>query len=360
MAQGDSYNDPLIFNDFISFRTWMRSNDEVGIYGRLKDFNLDENGNFVGEGAGTEANPYVCNTNREMLVVTGALHIYDIKLIEEITDLTKPRMYWYNNGERDIYCLFDPTPSTINCNELYPTGTSNILCRQHANFNGWTLLNLYVEDSESGYSGGMFTSGSTSSSVADICEMNLANARYIGLTVSANYTLAIRLWDCKMQIEAQTIDPDAYISISYSASYGNGIIRSSLYLKTSCGFSVPSSGTAPLEDCVIEFDVNTTGNIREGTGNAYYRPIRSVIKGKIKAGGRQGAGRIFNNPQDSIYDFETEGVILNEPISGTGSIFNKDKFTTWTDKTGLVGVETEDIYKPSVLREKGLPIGVDA
>ena len=82
---GGSWDDPQIYESFSEFMSAMNSSSG-GQYISLSDPHI-MNGEFVGQGDGSENNPYVVSTYREMLLVTGASDVFKCKLMDDDQDL---------------------------------------------------------------------------------------------------------------------------------------------------------------------------------------------------------------------------------------------------------------------------------
>ena len=101
---------------------------------KFANFNLDGVGNFIGEGGGTELNPYKCYTYDEMLAALGASTIDEIKLADE-----EEHLYIYNN----TYAKHISKQSTIDFKNEQSLQT--ITFYNNVDFNGWTIANLTFE-----------------------------------------------------------------------------------------------------------------------------------------------------------------------------------------------------------------------
>lgn len=356
MAAGESWSDPIIYNDWTAFETAIGGTYSSTTYISLSDPHI-QNGQFTGQGNGSENNPYVVSTVREMLLVTGASDLYRCKLIDDdqdLTDLTQPRRYWYNNGQRTIYCQYDPTPTIIDFNDISPTERGSILVNCYADFNGWTILNLNVHAEY----GVLFSNGITSRAARHLF---LANCRE---RMGGGYiVLSCPVWDSMLQIDADAQSVTSTVFFNASAIRGKDMYRSTVHLKlrgnpNNTSFLPCSSGYAYMEDCIIDFDVANFYNTNPQSSDIYMQCRRCTIKGTIIYSSTYGSNFCwFRNCADTILDI-LDSARTQQPQSCTGSVFNKTK-TAWNSYSGFQGVTTDELLQPTTLQQKGLPIGVD-
>ena len=359
-GSGTSWDDPKLYDNWTDFYAAMCVQTGYNYIG-LTDPHLTMDNVFTGEGDGTKNNPYVVSTYREMLTVTGASAIWRCRLSDEdadLTDLTQPRHYWYNNGVRTIWCLFDPTPTTIDFNEIYPSGTdTRFTYRKGCDFNGWTFLNLFSTGTANT---GIFYGRSTDDAFRN---MILANCRWIPSTSSYNYAYMLNVYIQDSILQIDTDNSYSLVGFTYSTSYGSGFVRNSLYwrVRGSRAFTTDTmSGVVSITDSIVELDVVVTGNAT-GTGSTYngLQLIRSLVKGSINCNGSDNSN-IFNGVADSIIDLSINTANLGRPIGTcTHSVYNNQKAPHWSNITGLTGVTTEQLLSPTALQEAGLSIGVD-
>ena len=343
-GSGASWADPKLYDNWSDLYAAM-SNSSGENYIGLTDPHLTMDDEFTGEGDGTENNPYVVSTYREMLTVTGASDIWRCRLSDDdadLTDLTQPRHYWYNNGERTIWCLYDPTPTTIDFNEIYPSGTNTLyMSEDGCDFNGWTLLNLV---SIGTYQYGIFNSSRDQT----FRNLILANCKWTPAANSNAWMLNVNIEDSILQIDANNSNLTSKMGLTYATSYGYGFTRNSLYWKVrgTGGFTFQSqSGVITLTDSVIELDVSVTGPSYGADANCGLALKRSLVKGSISFNGGNNSG-MFYGVEDSIIDVNiSDSQRLSRPF-GTllRSVFNRQKIGNWASVTGLQGVQTADFF----------------
>ena len=356
-GSGTSWADPKLYdnwNDLYAAMSGTAGEDYVG----LTDPHLTMDDEFTGEGDGTENNPYVVSTYREMLTVTGASDIWRCRLSDadaDLTDLTQPRHYWYNNGVRTIWCLYDPTPTTIDLNDIYPSGTGTLYIEENGcDFNGWTILNLVSTGTADG---GIFYALRSDRKFRNLI---LANAKWTPSSGAYAYMWNVNTEDSILQIDANN-SYAGNMGLTYSTSYGYGFTRNSLYWKVrgTGDFSFYlQSGTFSIVDSIIELDVSVNGV--NGVLNAGLGLNRCLVKGKVYYNTTNNGG-MFYKVEDSIIDVDvSDSSVLQRPVSTcVRSVYNKTKIANWSDKTGLTGVTSEQLLSPTALQAAGLSIGVD-
>ena len=117
---------------------------------------------------------------------------------------------------------------------------------------------------------------------------------------------------------------------------------------------------------MVSVDIEVADTVLNNTANQLGL-YRSIVTGNVKcrqSSSRTGGYPLFATAYSSIYDVKDED--LDTPARAypmiqnvQSSVYNKEKNTNWTDKTGCVGVTSEELLSPTTLRSKGLPIGVD-
>ena len=110
------------------------------------------NGEIILAGNGSQGNPYIVSTYEEMLFATKATYIWKVKLIDREENLYRYRYISDYDEQRnpiysEIFCKYDDSLSTIDFNDIQPEGFASRLAfsATSIDFNGWTLLNLYIK-----------------------------------------------------------------------------------------------------------------------------------------------------------------------------------------------------------------------
>ena len=372
MAQGDSWADPIIIGenattpaevwaDFMS-KKWSGT---AGQCMRFKDVHTTISG------TGTASDPYQVSTYNEMLTATGATEVWQCKLIDyDEESPTAIRTYIYDNGETVKYCAFDPTPTTIDFNNIYESLIAGIDTNCKIDVNGWTWLNLRVACAQNvGILHCAYDYYNANSYFVNLILLNCqaeaagdswrclctAKVEYSILHINLNFSGAGQLiWfysdtssnkhfnkcSCKLKINA----PDA----------------------TVCGGAY--SGGISFDNGVLDLDV--TAKTFSNMNNCYFNSVRSVIKGKFKA---DNMGYYLGGIGDCIFDIsDGEGAELRAPLIHERCVFNSDKIdityapsqginrhSDWRGQTGLSPVTSEQLLSPTALQAAGLSIGVD-
>lgn len=126
MAQGDSWIDPIIVDNWDDFVAY---NDQTAYNRKYMKF-ANPSREIVG--SGTQTDPFVVSTYDELFAKTGASHAYQCELVN-----AEKRLYMYN----DIFCQYDSSLTTIDLNNTeFPSTALSI--RLNIDFNGWTLANI--------------------------------------------------------------------------------------------------------------------------------------------------------------------------------------------------------------------------
>lgn len=391
-GDGSSGN-PFIVSSWAEFEA-TNTDTNKGKYIRFADIHIS-GGDWSIAGTGTSADPYVVSTYREMLHVTGAANIHLCKCINK--DLPNgERMYVYDEEDPEThvvtstYCRYNPSPSTIDYNDISTGYRSEIYIWGHINFNGWTLRNFKIQVSnQSGgtYQRGFFgfqsgSSGATNDQV-EVYNVIIANAQL--KADSADPCLfPLNIHDNVIQIEVDYSNPaagsDPRIAIVYCGSgangtYGCGFARNALTLKI---FSSSSNGTfrftheeggnVNVEDSIIDLDIDIP--YYSSSWGTPFRLVRSIMKGKYKYStykGNLGTSALLGACTDSIYDVEHISTIAPPyPIGNSAHcIFNNDVKESpaiqnnW-NVLGWTGVTSAQLLSPSWLQEHAnFPIGVD-
>lgn len=317
------------------------------------------NGEIVLTGDGTQDNPYIVSTYEEMLSATGASDIWKVKLIDRTN-----RKYRYNDGEQDIYCLYDDSLSTIDFNNeetMPPEGyDTELTISADVNGNGWTWKNIVLNNKAISFEGTEATSriilsnlyAKTQSSTTNVLKVsNGINDSILDIFVesSANGAQVFRGGlstgvDCnRVAINLKSRGE----KISLSGTNSNYYIRlknSRLNLDVDAiGFyignlSSSSSYGASLENTLVTGDIKTSGSDDIPLGRA----ITSCIF-------------------DVTYTGNGKLVVSSNSTVKTTSFYNSDKVEgeTGLAVTNLYGAQTSDLKRASYLYNLGFPIGVD-
>lgn len=373
MAQGDSWDDPIIIGenaetpaevwaDFMS-KKWSGT---AGQCMRFKDIHTTISG------TGKATDPYQVSTYHEMLTATGAEYIWQCKLIDyDEESPTAIRTYIYDDGETVKYCAFDPTPTTIDFNDIYEGLIAGIQTNCKIDVNGWTWLNFRIACSRNE---GILHSA---------YDYYNADSYFANLILLNGQMEAAADNDYRQLFSAKVMDSIIQTTVNYS---GNGSLiwfytttRSNRYFyRCSCKLKINAPNATICgggyyesfyaEDCVFDFDI--TAGTFSNMSNGYFDCVRSVIKGKIKA---DNTSYYFGANHDTIFDIsDSEGREIKAPLAHDRSVFNSDKInitynpseyidrhSDWRNQTGLAPVTSEQLLSPTALRAAGLSIGVD-
>ena len=318
---GTSWSDPYIVDNWADFLTVMSS-------GYVKFANPHEEGGvFVLSGSGTSTDPYIVSTYEEMLFATGASYIYQVKLIDRDT-----KMYKYG----DIYCIYDDSLTTIDFNDITPSGyTSGIEIRANVDFNGWTLRNIRIN------TGGYIALSSLTKN------MRLLNTLVFDASPFGWFN---NVHDSIIQIEQ-------YSSVSNPTfTTAGNLYNSSLSVYNRSNSSYKMNGgrnTFYVYNSKIHADMDSE--------NGY------VIFGDMKIDnslitGRGNGSTISGNNfiywiTNSIIDLEYDNSMTFYIASNT--IYNSDKIPNQSPVSGLTGLTTEQLKTASEIAATGFPIGVD-
>ena len=324
----------------------------TGKYITFADIHIDSIGNYTISGSGTQADPYIVSTYREMLHCTGASNIHQCKLIDN-TLPDRELLYRYDTENPEthvvtsIYCRFNPAPSTIDFNDLFVETIGGILVNNYVYFNGWTMLNFNVSINSHDF---FYTSDTSKTQVR---ELFLLNAMATGDETKV-VLFSVHMVDSVVQIEC-VADSSTNVYVGRSLYAGMQWDRSSLHLTIhNCGgFSGAMSNQNVFADCVVVLDVKC-GSAFGSSGVSGFYLRRSVMKGTIQNSSSEGT--FVDGGENGIYDVESTAVI-GRPRDGENCIFNSEK-VSWTIN-GWVGATSAELLSPSTLRSKGLSIGVD-
>ena len=325
----------------------------TGKYITFADVHVDGNGNYTISGSGTQADPYIVSTYREMLHCTGASNIHQCKMIAK-DDTTREMTYRYDSENPEtheiesVYCRYNPVLSTIDFNDLFVATIGGILVNNFIYFNGWTMLNFSVSINSHDF---FYTSNRNQSQV---CELFLLNAMAIG--DESNVVLySVHIVDSVVQIEC-VADSSTIVYVGRSLYRGMHWDRSSLHLTIhNCGgFSGAMENQNVFADCVVVLDVKCGSAFGGGNVCGFYLR-RSVMKGTIQ--NNSSSGTFVDGGENGIYDVEST-VAIGRPRAGENCIFNSEK-VSWSATNGWVGATSSELLSPSTLRSKGLSIGVD-
>lgn len=374
MARGDSWDDPIIIGenaetpaevwaDFLS-KAWSGT---AGQCMRFKDIHTTISG------TGKATDPYQVSTYHEMLTATGASHIWQCKLIDyDEESPTAIRTYIYDDGETIKYCVFDPTPTTIDFNDIYEGYINPIETNCKIDANGWTWLNLRVNCSQSGAFIAKYDYYNANSYYANIVLLNCQMA------ASGNSTNSIM---CMFSARFDTSIIQAVVTYngigglhwyySYTSSNHNFYkcaVKLTIDAPSATVYACAYSGTMYAADSILDLDItaDTIANY-----NTYFDTERCVFKGNIKA--INAVDYFFGANHDTIFDIsDNEGRWIKAPLAHDRSVFNSDKIditynpsqyidrhSDWRNQTGLAPVTSEQLLSPTALQAAGLLIGVD-
>lgn len=384
MARGDSWDDPIIIGenattpaevwaDFMS-KKWSGT---AGQCMRFKDIHLDENGEFDISGSGTYSDPYIVSTYNEMLHATGAAYSYQCKLVQdedhqqqEISP-TEPRLYVYINEltGATTYCSFNPTPTTINFNDIYEESINPIETNCKIDVNGWTWLNLRVNCSQNGAFYADYDYNNANSYYANLILLNCQMAA----TGNGVMSMFSARFDTSIIQAVVTYNDSGYLYWYYSSQRSNHnfykcAVKLTIDAPNATVYACAYSGTMYAADSTLDLDI-TAGAI--ANRSAYFDTERCVFKGNIKA--INAVNYFFGANGDTIFDIsDSEGRWIKAPIIHERCVFNSDKIditynpsegidrhSDWRNQTGLSPFTSEQLFSPTALQAAGLLIGVD-
>ena len=126
MAQGDSWADPIIVDNWADFVTYNADSAYNNKYMKFANPSREITG------SGIQTDPFIVSTYDELFAKTGASHAYQCELVN-----AEKHLYMYN----DIFCLYDSSLTTIDFNDIeFPSTALSI--RLNIDFNGWTIANI--------------------------------------------------------------------------------------------------------------------------------------------------------------------------------------------------------------------------
>ena len=323
MAQGDSWADPIIVDNWADFLT----NNVASKYVKFA------NPSRTITGDGSSGNPWVVSTYDEMLTKTGATYIYQVKLIDR-----EAKKYKYG----DVYCIYDDSLTTIDFNNepTMPEGgyTSDLKIEANVDFNGWTLKNITMNR----------------------CTFRMTkrnkNARISNLLVYGYFSGSAFYLDagCEHFIVSMHVNNDS--GNTQTAIYTP---TNELYGWTSGSLSLRCTGKVAVGIAIF---INTTVNLNVNSSqftmqSTYFK--NALVTGDVVITDTSvfSIGHTINN---SIFDFNhtgTETITVYSSVNSV-SVYNSDKFSV-TPKTNLIGVDTATLKSASDLADVGFPIGVD-
>lgn len=349
-GDGSQANPWIVDNwtDFLAVNVSANRDKYVQFKSPHKDYT---SGTITLSGDGSYQNPKVVSSYEELLFATGATEVWQPKLVD---DDNHDNLYYYkaDNAETGTYCLYDSSLSTIDFNNLYPSGmSSNLYLESRNDFNGWTLLNMrFVNAANNHYD--FFSENDNS---------HLQNVRILNYQSLACYPFRAKIIDSVIQGEINSTYSTNYFTYG-SETNRRGIYRSSVNLKINCGDSGSTWQFSSTNGFVIQ-DSNMNLNIEAyRIGKSDYTNnnsvVNSTITGKFKSRDSH-RSQIINSVTNSILDFESEATnaFPTPYYSCAGSVFNNEKLSI--TKTGLTGVTSAQLLSPTALQAAGLSIGVD-
>jgi len=357
---------PFIVHDWSEFGT-VNTSTNKGKYIRFTDIHV-ENGDWAISGSGRSAgDPCIVSTYREMLHATGAANIHLCKCINK--DLPNgERLYRYDEEGPEThevtstYCRYNPSPSTIDYNNISDSYRGSIIIYTHVDFNGWTMRNFKVQFSGMSYTTScIFTCGENSYAGAELYNAFIVNMQVKITNNTRSGLFNVNIHDCAMHIEVEN-SLQTNTKLAFGNNANNGFSKNSLVLKVTGGLHIEgfASGTTTsfnIVDSLIELDLDL---MCYGVVESSINLTRTTIKGKFKYTSKINQGyTLLGSCVDSINDVEyVSSVTPYSPwANGTRCIFNKDK-VSWS-RSGWTGVTSEELLDPATLQSKGFSIGVD-
>lgn len=356
MAQGDSWADPIIIGenaetpaevwaDFLS-KAWSGT---AGQCMRFKDIHTTISG------TGTVSDPYQVSTYHEMLTATGASYIWQCKLIDyDEESPTAIRTYIYDDGETVKYCAFDPTPTTIDFNDIYEEYITPIETNCKIDVNGWTWLNLRVNCSQTGAFFAKYDYNNSESYYANLILLNCqmaASGNDIMSMFSARFDKSIIQADVAYDGSGNLYW--YYSNTSSNHNFYKCAVKLKINAPNATVYACAYSGTMYARDSTLDFDI-IAGTIANRA--AYFDTENCVFKGNVNS---RNMDYFFGANHNTIFDIsDVGGSNLIASLAHNNSVFNKNKLG-WSDSTGLIGVTSEQLLSPTALQAAGLSIGVD-
>ena len=342
---------------------------------RFGDTYLDENNNFIGDGAGTREDPYICGTYYEMRCATGAPNIYSLQLVENGDDENGYHLYYYPKANK--YARHDRSNTTIDFNIAQYPGVNNICIHSYINFNGWTFENLnffpgarfVFKTAERIYIYNMILLKCTAEASSTGSPFHLFDSGYTGSSSATAYTVSVR--DSIIQVDLQ------HGATSTGAGVGTYLLASKYYDANmyrctvaisgrvgpfNVGYSPQSNYGAYIYDCNFNMDLNMLFGIEN---KAYFYNCKFTGQQTVRSSSSTNSfGYQLNNCIVDMFSWlKADG--SSEPTKhsvragqqGTITVYNTDKATSNTDN--FIGLDSENINNPSALRSIGFPIGSD-
>lgn len=346
--------DPWVVHDWDEFLALSGKSLGSSYYAKFCDFNI-LNGEFVGEGAGTQQNPYICETYNEMLVATGAPEIWNLLRVKD-TAHEGEYLYVYDGK----YCKFDSTRSTIDFRLTeYAQGIGNITTYQNFNFNGWTFLN--VRFNENGYLGVRYGCYANCLRLLN-CTATYTSSSSYGIFRATNGSSgnSASLYNSVIQMH---INSSTSMNLTQS-SFKLNIYQSSLKItcetpsSASFYFCKGSDGSGNIiKDCLVDLDINS-GAIHDEARGTHFENCK--LKGILRFSDSQ--SNTFYKFTTSIIDLEYTGTpsSLNTYVtSNTCTLVNSTKITStsFLNRDGLIHVPESTLSDASAMRAYGFPVG---
>lgn len=341
---GTSWSDPYIVDNWADFLTVMSSSSNY-----VKFANPDRE--ITGDGS--SSNPFVVSTYEEMLLKTGATYIYQVKLIDRET-----KKYKYN----DVYCIYDDSLTTIDFNEINPSGyTSQLQINSYVDFNGWTLKNIVT-----------YYSSGDSVRFESLCKNAIISNMYSS-GASQSYR-AIHVTDT---LENSVIDIYVDANGSQWSAFGGGTAQTGRGNYNGCAINLKgrgkrvnlssASGYGIFNNCHINLDVNSEhfwiGTIALSGSESGANINNVLFTGDVHTtdSSEIGLGRYISN---SIYDFNYTGngtiKIERSDIVRSISFYNSEKMTVTGNLGSMTPATTAQLKQAQWLYNQGFPIGVDS
>lgn len=340
IGRGNSWDDPVIVDNWTDF---LRFYTSAGVYVKFANKHVDNALNISWgaiSGDGSTNNPYIVSTYEELLFVTGATYIYQVKLVDSDT-----KKYMYNDGTRDIYCIYDDSLTTIDfANEpSMPSDgyTSSLYISSQTNFNGWTLWGIIC--TSTGYWAISY----------EVRNMRLLNY------VSYNYGVCFGVLET---VRDSIIQAEQYGTATNDGNYwitnGGHLYNSSVSIyERGAKKYVLASGryNFTLDNSHIHVDLEAV--------SSYTRLGKLVINNTLLTGKIAETGSttdsFMEKAKDSIIDLEFDrSMTFYDGVSN--SIYNNEKITNQSTTTGLTGLTTAQLKSASDIADTGFPIGVDS
>jgi hypothetical protein len=325
--------DPFIVHDWGEFEQ-VNISDNQSLY--VKFANPHETGGIVSiSGTGTQADPFVCSSTEELLLATGAAHIWHIKLINK-----ELKLYRY----ADKYCIYDDSLSTIDANEVDIPASITIYLR--CNFNGWTIRNLTIRRWYFYFGAGI-----------RINNMRMLNTLF-DLSTADNQaafyynTYGAYLSDCVIQGEFTISSASTgYLAKQVYYNRCNVTIKGDLV-----GTEIFCLTNYGAYDSVFNLDIPKSKKCRfNNSDNSAYR---CLIRGIWNVGQSETSFAPFYKYSNCILDIESNKP-LERSSAGSPNAYNSDKLSLYSTYSELNGTDTDHIYDPETLSGFGLPMGVD-